>query len=66
MNIFMLRATPDQAELERAIERAKQRVLSSPDVADKRWHFRELARLINQRTPEQVARMERAKGLTHG
>jgi len=51
------------SELERAIERAKQLVLTSSDVATKRRHLDEMARLVNQRTLAQVAHMERVQGL---
>lgn len=60
MSIILL----SDAARERAIELSKQQVLRATDARVARRHFREMVRLITGRTPGQVARMEKAKGLT--
>lgn len=53
---------PDQ-ELERRILTAATRCSLAKTQAEHTPAWKELVRLINQRSPEQVARMERERGL---
>lgn len=53
----------DEEELERAISAAHDRLISAPDWNDKLTHWREMVRLIDQRTPARVRFMERMAGL---
>lgn len=58
--------TPEERELEERIERAQLRLMaaSGPDACKvRREAWDELARLIRQRSPAQVERMERDRGL---
>lgn len=52
-----------EAELETAIEAAKQRMCEAPARTDKLVHWREMCRLIDQRTPHRRRFMERMAGL---
>lgn len=49
--------------LELAIEAAKQRMCSAPERQEKMRHWREMCRLIDQRTPSRRRFMERMAGL---
>jgi hypothetical protein len=49
--------------LELQIEAAKQRMCEAPDRADKMRHWREMCRLIDQRTPHRRRFMERLRGI---
>lgn len=60
-------ATDEQLEL--AIEQAGAKVQAlymRGKVAESREAFEEVKKLVAQRSPEQVARMELARGLAHG
>lgn len=50
-------------ELEAQIEAARIQALEALAPAEQRLAFARMADLIKQRSPEQVARMEQAKGL---
>lgn len=53
----------DEQELEQLIEAAKQRMCEAPARAEKLRHWREMVRLMDQRTPHRVRFMERVRGL---
>lgn len=53
----------DDAALEAAIDLATLRCQTASTPLRRRQAFEELRRLIAQRSPAQVARMERARGL---
>jgi hypothetical protein len=52
-----------EQQLERAIEAAKQLLCAAPTREQKLTHWREMVRLIDQRTPARVRFMERTRGL---
>jgi hypothetical protein len=52
------------ADLEIQIETACALMGASNNEADQRTHWVELVRLVHQRSPETVARMEAERGLT--
>lgn len=52
-----------EAQLEQLIEAAKQRMCAAADWNDKRKHWSEMVRLIDQRSPSRVRFMERMAGL---
>ena len=52
-----------ESQLEAAIEAAKQRMCAAPTRDGKLEHWREMCRLIDQRTPHRVRFMERMRGL---
>lgn len=54
----------DEAQLEVAIEAAKQRLCAAPDYDEKLLHWREMVRLIDQRSPQRRQFMARVRGLT--
>jgi hypothetical protein len=47
-------------ELERQIAAAHRRLCDAPTRDEKMQHWREMCRLIDRRSPEQIARMEAA------
>lgn len=49
--------------LEQQIEAAKQRMCAAPERDEKLRHWREMCRLIDQRTPSRVRFMERIRSL---
>lgn len=49
--------------LEREIEAAMQRMCAAPSREDKLTHWREMCRLMDQRTPSRRRFMERMRGL---
>lgn len=51
------------ADLERRIDDAHQKMLAAQTVDCARSWAHEMARLINQRSEEQISRMEKAQGL---
>lgn len=51
------------ADLERRIDHARLRFVGCKTKAQRRKAWDELTRLIAQRSPEQVERMERERGL---
>lgn len=51
------------AALEREIEAAKERMCAATTREEKLTHWREMVRLIDQRTPEQVKALEAQRGL---
>jgi hypothetical protein len=51
------------AELETQIEAAYQEGLAALAATEQRLAFTQMAELIKQRSPEQVAKMEEARGL---
>lgn len=53
----------DETLLEQQIEAAKQRMCAAPARDDKLAHWREMCRLMEQRTPHRVRFMERMRGL---
>jgi hypothetical protein len=55
------RAAEEQLEL--AIEAARERMCAAPDRTLKMQYWREMCRLIDQRTPERRRFMERTQGL---
>jgi hypothetical protein len=52
-----------EALLEREIERARVAMTEATDPELRRQHFEEMRELISQRSPQQIQRMEEAKGL---
>lgn len=52
-----------EAALETAIEAAKQRMCAAPSRPEKMAAWREMCRLIDQRTPSRMRFMERVRGL---
>lgn len=52
-----------EEQLERDIEAAKQRMCAAEDRTLKLQYWREMCRLIDQRTPHRVRFMERMAGL---
>ena len=52
-----------EEELETAIEAAKQRMCAAPERDEKLRHWREMCRLIDQRSPHRIRFMERMAGL---
>jgi hypothetical protein len=52
-----------ETDLELAIAAAMQRLCDAPERAEKMRHWREMVRLIDQRTPHRVRFMERMAGL---
>jgi hypothetical protein len=52
-----------EEQIELAISAAMQRMCSAPDRAGKMRHWREMCRLIDQRTPSRRRFMERVAGL---
>lgn len=48
---------------EQAIEAARQRLATSPCPTDRRAAWDDLCALVNSRSPDQVERMERERGL---
>lgn len=65
----MSHATTTDEKLELAIEQAGTRVQAlymRGKVAESRAAFEEVKKLVAQRSPEQVDRMERERGLAHG
>jgi hypothetical protein len=52
-----------EQQLEAAIQAASDRMCAAPERADKLRHWREMVRLMEQRTPERVRFMERVRGL---
>lgn len=50
-------------ELEQAIEREYQAILSTKNEDDERAAFHRMTTLIRQRTPERIAQMEVERGL---
>lgn len=52
-----------EAQLEAAISAAMARMCAAPERADKMRHWREMCRLIDQRTPARRRFMERTRGL---
>lgn len=57
------RKVDSDADLERRIEQARLRYLGCRTPAQRRKVWDELTRLIAQRSPEQIERMERDRGL---
>ena len=55
--------TDADAVLERRIWRARRRLESAADVTARRMAWNAMPTLIEQRSPHQVERMERARGL---
>lgn len=53
----------NESQLEIAIEAAKQRMCAAPARQDKLTHWREMCRLMEQRTPHRVRFMSRMRGL---
>ncbi len=51
-------------ELEEKIEQAKHRFLFSRTIEDRRKYQDEFFALIRQRSPEQVSKMEKERGLS--
>lgn len=54
----------DDAGLEAAIEFAALKVMTGTTIQRRRDAYEELRRLVKQRSPRQVRRMEEARGLT--
>lgn len=54
---------PDEQQLEQLIEAAKQRMCEAPERAGKLRHWREMVRLMDQRSPHYVRFLERMRGL---
>lgn len=52
-----------ETQLETEIEAAKQRMCAAAAREDKLTHWREMCRLMEQRTPHRVRFMERMRGL---
>jgi hypothetical protein len=52
-----------ETDLEHAIKAASDRMLAAPDRDAKMQHWREMCRLIDQRTPHRVRFMERMRSL---
>jgi hypothetical protein len=52
-----------EEQLEQQIEAAKQRMCDAPDRDGKMREWREMCRLIDQRTPERRRFMARVRGL---
>ena len=52
-----------EAELEAAIAAAYQRLINAPTWEEKLERWREMVKLIDQRTPARVRFMERMRGL---
>lgn len=52
-----------EEQLEQLIESAKQRMCEAPERSEKLRHWREMVRLIDQRSPSRVRFMERMAGL---
>jgi hypothetical protein len=52
-----------EAQLELAIAAAMQRLCKAPERAEKMRHWREMVRLIDQRTPHRRRFMERMRGI---
>lgn len=52
-----------ESQLEAEIEAAKQRMCAAPERDEKLTHWREMVRLIDQRSPHRVRFMERIAGL---
>lgn len=52
-----------ETQLEAEIEAAKRRMCAAPDRAGKLAEWREMCRLIDQRTPHRVRFMARVQGL---
>ena len=55
--------TDSEAELEAAIAAAYQRLINAPTWEEKLERWREMVKLIDQRTPARVRFMERTRGL---
>ena len=58
-----LMGVDEDAELERRIERAQMRLCFAQGKRMRREAWDELSRLIKQRSPEQIAKMEEDLGL---
>lgn len=52
-----------ESQLEAAISAAKDRMCAAPTREGKLEHWREMVRLIDQRTPHRVRFMQRMRGL---